>query len=348
MDLRPLLSAGAVLLGLDAASNSKTTLGRSDSQSELLKRRLVHLSTRIRPLSLFEIDHSLPDDLEAYAQGSLIDDSTSKNLTARSALALLSGINLAVSIQLRQLLPTQEAPPILGARDVKVVGQLGAVFARWGLAASVHPGIIAPSLRDDGLAKIQSTPAASTSTIHDANSAIPLKLATSTLTRIVLPKDGPSCSRYALSDPLPPLILPQVLPSLLAALIQLGWERSPDSKVLCEDESAQQARQDALRLVNQYVFLNEPSPRDLSPYFIFCSVNVTSAFSALFTLYPRKGGRQEPPRWFPPALMNLLGVVLSRESGVRGILSYITDDGDKGRAFFFPFVPVATPFRSHL
>jgi hypothetical protein len=251
-DIRQVLSAGAVLTGLEVTSNGSA---RANSQSELLKRRLSDFSARLGSLSLPDIDGALRDDLAAYARGSEAIETTSKALTARSALILLAGIEAAISLELRQLPPTEEAPPILGARDIKVTSQLGALVARWGLAASVQPGIVPPSLRDDGLKKAGTTPSPN-AIVMAGDAMFPLETASKTVARMMLPKDDPSCSRFAL-DPLPPLLLPQVLTPLLAALIQLGWRQSPGSAsagdTLHSTEENEWARRDAARLVNQCV-----------------------------------------------------------------------------------------------
>jgi hypothetical protein len=255
LDKRLILSAGAVLIGLEATSKGENSATRTDSQSELVKRRLAVLSSRLDTLNLPAIDGTLRDELAAYVCRSEAIDSTSKSLSARSALVLLAGIEAAASVELRQLPPTGEAPPILGARDVKVTSQLGALVARWGLIAGLEPGIVPLSLRDDGLKKATTMPSLNASGMS-ADAGFSLETACKTMTTILLPKDDPSSSRYTL-DPLPSLLLPQFLTPLLAALIQLGWRRCPGSanagNILHLFEEDDWARLDAYRLVNQYV-----------------------------------------------------------------------------------------------
>lgn len=132
MSIREACEHGRILLGLEASHKL------SQSLSDVLRARLI---------AFHQTRHESASHVESAE-----NEAELQWLTAQAGVCLLGELSNAVSHALAKPVPSTSTSagvaPLFGAKDLQVLRQLGAVVARWGLAANCKADILPTALKD--------------------------------------------------------------------------------------------------------------------------------------------------------------------------------------------------------
>lgn len=224
--LRSIIAAGTVLLGTSEASSLPSPSRPKDSLSTVLLRRLESFAAAANAQQW---------QLKTYpaeTTGVTPSQVELKGMTADYAADVLNLISLQLDDNSAQpAASTSKAPviPVFGQVDIKVISTLAGIIGRWGLANRVDEGIIPPSLGDiargvgvsrAGVAKISEI--VEREEDEQAQQARRQKLGwlvKAVLDVVMLHQDNRGSAKAQLAA----IILPQLLPHLLGALVQLVY-----------------------------------------------------------------------------------------------------------------------------
>ncbi|GAA5877890.1 hypothetical protein JCM1840_002938 [Sporobolomyces johnsonii] len=302
--LKQLLAAASTLLGL--STPTPASLSRRPSLASILADRLDSL----RSLTLsWPTPPPLPSDPAQLSEPQLQD------ATASAALHLLRLIaecartpappppsDPAPSTSTAR--PTEQGQgagaqaPMFGARDIKTLGMLAGVVARWGVGTKVKDGVLPPSA--GAAVKKQDEPRIREVTDSDLEYEAIREQELARCVKGLVEVLGLGRAKGDAEKQLVGLVMPQVLLPLVAGLVQLAF--------LVQEGGGAWARE-AL----EGLFTSNPT---------------TTVLATLLTLL----GSVRPPSStvLRPVLSNLLSTQLLRPGGVRSLLIVIVGTGSAG------------------
>lgn len=197
------------------ASPSSKKQAAGGTLNTVLARRLRDALPKLRPLAESQSESELLTQLANLKLDA--DLPYIKALTVKASMFTLRTMRRALDAVAASTRSEGDVPPLLGSKDMHVVGMLIAIIARWGLAACVEPGVLPDTMRDDLLGgegrqeAIEELP------------DVPL-LELDALVKEVIelgaPSEGPSTST-AVPNPLPELISTRTHICIVAALLQI-------------------------------------------------------------------------------------------------------------------------------
>ncbi|GAA5901723.1 hypothetical protein JCM5296_005389 [Sporobolomyces johnsonii] len=302
--LKQLLAAASTLLGL--STPTPASLSRKPSLISILADRLDSLRSLTQS---WPTPPPLPPALARLSERQLQD------ATASAALQLLRLIAECARTPAPPP-PTDPAPststarpteqgqgagaqaPVFGARDIKALGMLAGVVARWGVGTKVKDGVLPPSA--GAAAKKQDEPRIREVTDSDLEYEATREQELARCVKGLVEVLGLGRAKGDAEKQLVRLVMPQVLLPLVAGLVQLAF--------LAQEGGGAWARE-AL----EGLFTSNPA---------------TTILATLLTLL----GSVRPPSStvLRPVLSNLLSTQLLRPGGVRSLLIVIVGTGSAG------------------
>ncbi|KAM0786858.1 hypothetical protein ACM66B_002284 [Microbotryomycetes sp. NB124-2] len=282
-NLKSLLAACRVLVGVDEPARKIALATKPTSLSDVLSRRL----DQTRQLDLVLVPQQPNQDASERSLKLATSDAA-----GRALIQLERRVSSSELDHDHKPTPSTSTapppPPVFGIRDIKVIGMLAGIVARWGIGLALDETVLPPAFADSTRAQPHSRIQEVTDEDEQQHKDT-LSTTVSMLLSLVTRTDRQTDGQRQLGS----IVAPQVTPLLLAGLCQLAYnnERSGDWNGQLE------------------TFAN--------------SLPVSASIATLLPLLSSAAS----PTWFKAMIAKLLSDQLTRPGGVRSLLVVVVGSG---------------------